>query len=96
MTGVQTCALPILPNGSGLLETQNAGGGPHGHPGRRVDFGAFGVRAQSPNTIQDPLLKEPYVDVDEWRSEPVRHRYVHGGFKGTEARFSIYFPPKEQ
>jgi hypothetical protein len=58
--------------------------------------GAFGVRAQSPNTIQDPLLKEPYVDVDEWRSEPVRHRYVHGGFKGTEARFSIYFPPKEQ
>ena len=27
--------------------------------------------------------------------EPVPHRYVHGGFKGTDARFSFYFPPKE-
>jgi hypothetical protein len=44
----------------------------------------------------DPLYTQPYVDIDEWRDKPVRHRYVHGGFKGTEARFSIYFPPKEQ
>ncbi|MFW9995557.1 MAG: hypothetical protein ACFFD4_26200 [Candidatus Odinarchaeota archaeon] len=44
----------------------------------------------------DPFFTEPYVDIDEWRDEPVRHRYVHGGFKGTQARFSIYFPPKEQ
>jgi len=44
----------------------------------------------------DPLFREPYVDTDEWRDAPVRHRYIHGGFKGTEARFSIYFPPKEQ
>ncbi|MFX0051625.1 MAG: PKD domain-containing protein [Candidatus Hermodarchaeota archaeon] len=44
----------------------------------------------------DPLFTEPYVDIDEWRDEPVRHRYVHGGFKGTQARFSFYFPPKEQ
>jgi hypothetical protein len=44
----------------------------------------------------DSVLKEPYVDVDEWRDKPVRHRYVHGGFKGTEARFSVYLPPKEQ
>ncbi|OLS22751.1 MAG: hypothetical protein ThorAB25_25220 [Candidatus Thorarchaeota archaeon AB_25] len=44
----------------------------------------------------DPLFTEPYVDIDEWRDEPVRHRYVHGGFKGTDTRFSIYFPPKEQ
>ncbi len=44
----------------------------------------------------DPFFAEPYVDVDEWRDEPVRHRYVHGGFKGTDARFSIHFPPKEQ
>ena len=36
---------------------------------------------------------EPYVDVDEWRDAPVRHRYVHGGFAGTETRFSIYLPP---
>jgi hypothetical protein len=44
----------------------------------------------------DPLFTQPYVDVDEWRDMPVRHRFVHGGFKGTETQFSIYFPPKEQ
>ena len=44
----------------------------------------------------DQMFKEPYIDVDEWRDKPVRHRYVHGGFKGTEARFSFYFPAKEQ
>ncbi|MEO6092837.1 MAG: PKD domain-containing protein [Novosphingobium sp.] len=44
----------------------------------------------------DPTFAQPYVDIDEWRDAPVRHRYVHGGFKGTETRFSFYFPPKEQ
>lgn len=44
----------------------------------------------------DALFKELFVDVDEWRDEPVRHRYVHGGFTGTEARFSIYFPPEDK
>jgi hypothetical protein len=44
----------------------------------------------------DPLYTEPYVDKDEWRDAPVRHRYVHGGFKDTDLRFSMYFPPKEQ
>lgn len=44
----------------------------------------------------DPLFRQPHVDVDEWRDKPVRHRYVHGGFEGTEARFSFYFPVKEQ
>lgn len=39
---------------------------------------------------------EPYVDVDEWRDAPVRHRYVHGGFAGTETLFSVYLPPAEQ
>jgi len=43
----------------------------------------------------DPLFKDPFIDVDEWRDAPVRHRYVHGGFKGTDALFSMYFPPKE-
>lgn len=45
---------------------------------------------------EDPLFREAYVDVDEWRDAPVRHRYVHGGFKGTETRFSFYFPDKAQ
>src|SRR5882724_8527963 len=42
----------------------------------------------------DPLFKEPFIDVDESRDAPMRHRYVHGGFKGTDTRFSFYFPPK--
>ncbi|AXQ31007.1 PKD domain-containing protein [Solimonas sp. K1W22B-7] len=44
----------------------------------------------------DPRYNQPYVDVNELRSEPVPHRYVHGGFTGTDARFSFYFPAKEQ
>ncbi|CAN7406123.1 hypothetical protein LJR219_002549 [Phenylobacterium sp. LjRoot219] len=44
----------------------------------------------------DPLFNAPFIEVDEWRSEPAPHRYVHGGFKGTEARFSFYFPPPER
>jgi hypothetical protein len=44
----------------------------------------------------DPLFKAPYIDIDEWRDAPVRHRYVHGGFKGTDTRFSFYFPPKDR
>ena len=43
----------------------------------------------------DEMFAEPYVDVDEWRDSPVRHRYVHGGFAGTETRFSIYLPPAD-
>jgi hypothetical protein len=42
--------------------------------------------------LTDPLFTAPFVDVDAWREEPVRHRYVHGGFDGTECRFSMYFP----
>jgi hypothetical protein len=61
-----------------------------------LGWGAPGAPAQSHDATQDPLFKEPYVDVDEWRDVPVRHRYVHGGFKGTDTRFSFYFPPKEQ
>src|SRR3984957_20074583 len=41
------------------------------------------------------MFTEPYVDVDEWRDRPVRHRYVHGGFADTETRFSIYLPPAD-
>lgn len=44
----------------------------------------------------DPRYNEPFVDVNELRNEPVPHRYVNGGFKGTEARFSFYFPSTER
>jgi hypothetical protein len=42
------------------------------------------------------MFTQPYIDTDEWRDVPLRHRYVHGGFKGTDTRFSMYFPPKEK
>lgn len=44
----------------------------------------------------DPDYHDAYIEVDEERAEPVPHRYVHGGFKGTQARFSFYFPPANQ
>jgi hypothetical protein len=42
----------------------------------------------------DPQFGEPIIEIEEERSEPAPHRYVHGGFKGSDARFSFYFPPK--
>ena len=47
-------------------------------------------------STEDPMFQQPYIDIDETRDDPVRHRYVHGGFTGTDTRFSFYFPPKEQ
>lgn len=44
----------------------------------------------------DTLYSRPYIDVDEWRDLPVRHRYIHGGFNGTENRFSFYLPEPEK
>ena len=46
--------------------------------------------------MDDSYFARPYTDLHEWRDVPVRHRYVHGGFDGTETRFSLYFPPEEQ
>ena len=66
---------------------------------------------------EDPLFRQPYIDVREWRDEPAdapifpggvttqtggpsplraRHLYVHGGFTGTDTKFSLCFPPEEQ
>lgn len=46
--------------------------------------------------LHDPQFQTPYVDIEEWRDVPVRHFYIHGGFAGTETRFSFYFPSKEE
>ncbi len=54
------------------------------------------AHADSANPAADKMFAEPYVDIDEWRDTPVRHRYVHGGFKNTDMRFSFYLPPKKQ
>lgn len=45
---------------------------------------------------QDEQFRQPYIDVDEWRDTPVRHRYVHGGFAGTQSRFALYYPERER
>lgn len=45
---------------------------------------------------EDPLFTEPYIDQDEWREQPAPHRYVHGGFRNSNTRFSFYFPPAAQ
>ena len=55
---------------------------------------AESAKAEQSPPQADPLFAQPYIDIDEWRDAPVRHRYVHGGFKGTDTRFSFYFPPK--
>ena len=42
----------------------------------------------------DPAFQKPYIDVEEQR--PEGYTYVHGGFEGTDTRFSFFYPPKEQ
>ncbi|MBD3630817.1 PKD domain-containing protein [Cyclobacterium sp.] len=56
-----------------------------------------GIHAQTDkyNPKDDPMFSKPYIDLEEWRESPVRHLYIHGGFEGTETRFSFYFPEKE-
>ena len=38
----------------------------------------------------DTLFRQPYIDVDEWRDKPARHRYIHGGFTGTSPSTVVY------
>lgn len=49
-----------------------------------------------PAGASDPLFQDPYIDKDEWRDTPVRHRYMHGGFRNTDLRFSFYLPDQKQ
>jgi hypothetical protein len=57
--------------------------------------GRSAVEKETQNGAVDDDFRAPYIDVDEWREIPVRHRYVHGGFAKTETRFSIYLPPED-
>jgi len=45
--------------------------------------------------VTDGFFGAPYVDVDEWRDARASHRYVHGGFEGTDTRFAFCYPPVE-
>lgn len=42
----------------------------------------------------DTFFQGAYIDIDEVRTEPVKHRYIHGGFRNHQTRFSYYFPEK--
>ncbi|HEY9329165.1 MAG TPA: tannase/feruloyl esterase family alpha/beta hydrolase [Streptomyces sp.] len=42
----------------------------------------------------DPAFGPAFIDVDEWRESPIPHRYLHGGFEGTETRFVMYLPER--
>ncbi|WP_373096119.1 hypothetical protein [Zhongshania sp.] len=70
--------------------------------GERIEAGSFQAEAAADDSelltedYVDPQFTEAYVDINELRGEPVPHRYVHGGFKDTDAKFSFYFPPAEQ
>src|ERR1700728_2743534 len=44
----------------------------------------------------DSFFGAPYIDRDQELDAPVAHRYIHGGFEGTDTRFSFRFPPKER
>ena len=46
--------------------------------------------------VADTYFGQPYIDRDEWRDTPIRHRNVHGGFTGTDTRFTFYFPPPDE
>jgi len=45
--------------------------------------------------VTDKYFGSPYIDVDEWRDKPSAHRHIHGGFQGTDTRFTFYFPPQQ-
>jgi hypothetical protein len=51
------------------------------------------VRSIDGYVPRDTYFGKPYVDVDEERAAPLPHRYLHGGFEGTDTRFSFYLPP---
>jgi hypothetical protein len=46
-------------------------------------------------TVTDKYFGKPYIDLDESKDTPVPHRRIHGGFEGTDTRFTFYFPPEE-
>ena len=86
-----TCALAVLAAAPFPAAGQTANSG-----SQRLATTLVIAPPELSSQIADPLFNRPYIDVDEVRQTPVPHRYVHGGFQGTDTRFSFYFPPKEQ
>ena len=47
-------------------------------------------------SVTDDFFGAPFVDADEQRDDPTPHRYIHGGFEGTDTRFAFFYPPEER
>lgn len=62
--------------------------------GTKKDINLVGEKFDFQST--DTIFKDPFIDIDEWRDTPIRHRYVHGGFNSNNTRFSFYFPEKKE
>ncbi|MDT7551339.1 MAG: hypothetical protein QOE84_3733 [Actinomycetota bacterium] len=60
-------------------------------PAHRVPLGALDLTGY---TVTDTAFGAPWIDIDEWRETPAPHRHVHGGFTGTNTRFTFYFVPE--
>src|ERR1700734_2783316 len=45
--------------------------------------------------VTDAFFGRPFIEVDEDRDRPSPHRFVQGGFAGTDTEFAFYFPPAE-
>lgn len=50
---------------------------------------------------KDPQFRQGFIDIDEMRTRKLEdgrelpYRYMHGGFEGTDVKFSFCFPEKE-
>src|ERR1700733_6012194 len=45
--------------------------------------------------VTDDFFGEPFIELDEPRERPSPHRFILGGFRGTDTEFAFYFPPAE-
>src|SRR3984957_1856441 len=45
--------------------------------------------------VTDAFFGRPFIDVDEERDRPSPHRFIQGGFAGTDTEFAFYFPAAE-
>ncbi|MBP3217548.1 MAG: hypothetical protein J6M46_04160 [Lachnospiraceae bacterium] len=53
------------------------------------------------HALQDERFQKPFIDIDEIRTrkgpdgEETAYRYMHGGFEGTNVKFSFCFPRRD-
>lgn len=84
----------LLIGGSGGLAAAFIGAGEMLSTGNTYAGSADGAIKYPGYVPADAFFGPAYIDVDEWHDKPLRFRYLHGGFKGTDTRFSFYMPEK--